>query len=97
MIEYRQAQLRDAEAVALLHARSWRENYRGAFTDAFLDGDLPGERLRVWRERLAVQQVLESLGGKISAGTMRKINAQLDRDKRRPEDVAREFLKSQSF
>ena len=52
VIEYRQAQLRDAEAVALLHARSWRENYRGAFTDAFLDGDLPGERLRVWHERL---------------------------------------------
>jgi ribosomal protein S18 acetylase RimI-like enzyme len=52
MIEYRQAQAGDAEAVALLHARSWRENYRGAFTDAFLDGDLPGERLDVWKERL---------------------------------------------
>lgn len=52
MIEYRQAQLGDAEAVALLHARSWRENYRGSFTDVFLDGDLPAERLRVWRERL---------------------------------------------
>jgi ribosomal protein S18 acetylase RimI-like enzyme len=52
MVEYRQAQPRDAEAVAQLHARSWRENYRGAFTDAFLDGDLPGERLGVWRERL---------------------------------------------
>lgn len=52
MIEYRQAQLRDAEAVASLHARSWRQNFRGEFTDAFLDGDLPGERLRVWRERL---------------------------------------------
>lgn len=52
MIEYRQALPGDAEAVALLHARSWRENYRGAFTDAFLDGDLPGERLPVWRDRL---------------------------------------------
>jgi ribosomal protein S18 acetylase RimI-like enzyme len=52
MIEYRQAQAGDAEAVALLHARSWRENYRGAFTDAFLDGDLHGERLGVWHERL---------------------------------------------
>jgi ribosomal protein S18 acetylase RimI-like enzyme len=52
VIEYRQAQRRDAEAVALLHTRSWRENYRGAFTDAFLDGDLLGERLRVWHERL---------------------------------------------
>ena len=51
-IEYRQAQLRDAEAVAWLHARSWRENYRGSFTDAFLDADLPGERLRAWRQRL---------------------------------------------
>lgn len=53
MIEYRQAQLSDAEGVALLHARSWRENFRGEFTDAFLDGDLPGERLRVWHQRLA--------------------------------------------
>jgi ribosomal protein S18 acetylase RimI-like enzyme len=52
MIEYRPANPTDAEAIALLHARSWRENYRGAFRDAFLDGDLPGERLRVWRERL---------------------------------------------
>ena len=53
-------------------------------------------RGRVWRERLAVHQVLESLGGKISAETMRKLNAQLDRDKRRPEDVAKEFLKTLS-
>lgn len=51
-------------------------------------------RGRVWRERLAVHQVLESLGGKISAETMRKLNAQLDRDKRRPEDVAKEFLQT---
>ena len=53
MVEYRPAQLSDAERVALLHARSWRENFRGEFTDAFLDGDLPGERLRVWHQRLA--------------------------------------------
>lgn len=52
MIEYRRARPPDAEAIASLHARSWRENYRGSFHDAFLDGDLPGERLRVWRERL---------------------------------------------
>jgi glycine betaine/choline ABC-type transport system substrate-binding protein len=51
-------------------------------------------RGRVWRERLAVHGVLGSLGGRISAETMRKMNAQLDRDKRRPEDVAREFLKT---
>ena len=52
MIEYRHARPSDAEAIADLHARSWRENYRGAFLDSFLDGDLPQERLRVWRERL---------------------------------------------
>ena len=52
MIEYRLARPSDTEAIANLHARRWRENYRGAFLDAFLDGDLPGERLRVWRERL---------------------------------------------
>jgi len=52
MIEYRPATARDAEPIADLHARSWRENYRGAFRDAYLDGDLPAERLGVWRERL---------------------------------------------
>ena len=52
MIEYRPAKPFDAEAVAFLHAQSWRENYRGAFSDAFLDGDLLEERRRVWRERL---------------------------------------------
>ena len=52
MIEYRPAMRQDAEAVAFLHARSWRENYRGALADAFLDGELPEERLRVWRKRL---------------------------------------------
>jgi len=52
MIEYRPAAASDAEAIAELHARSWRENYRGAFLDTFLDGDLPEERLSVWRERL---------------------------------------------
>lgn len=52
MIDYRRASSADAERVAGLHARSWREHYRGSFGDAFLDGDLFGERLRVWRERL---------------------------------------------
>jgi ribosomal protein S18 acetylase RimI-like enzyme len=52
MIRFRLATPADAEAIADLHARSWREHYRGSFRDEFLDGDLRGERLRVWRERL---------------------------------------------
>ena len=52
MIESRAARPGDAEAVASLHAQSWRASYRGAFLDSFLDGDLVGERLRVWCQRL---------------------------------------------
>jgi ribosomal protein S18 acetylase RimI-like enzyme len=72
MIEYRSARASDAEAVANLHARSWRENYRGTFRDEYLDGDLPGERLRVWRERLerpaASQLVRLAVDGRELAG-----------------------------
>jgi GNAT superfamily N-acetyltransferase len=72
MIEYRAADASDAEAIASLHARSWRENYRGSYHDAFLDGDLPGERLRVWRARLerpdANQFVEMALEGTTLAG-----------------------------
>jgi ribosomal protein S18 acetylase RimI-like enzyme len=53
MIEYRKAEPTDAEAVALLHVHSWRESYRGEFSDQFLDQEQPRERLRVWSERLA--------------------------------------------
>jgi ribosomal protein S18 acetylase RimI-like enzyme len=52
MIEYRPAEASDADTIALLHTRSWRENYRGSFPDVFLDGELPEERMRVWRARL---------------------------------------------
>ncbi|HVP31840.1 MAG TPA: GNAT family N-acetyltransferase [Myxococcota bacterium] len=52
MIAYRRAERSDADAIALLHTRSWRESYRGEFLDTFLDGELPEERLRVWHDRL---------------------------------------------
>jgi ribosomal protein S18 acetylase RimI-like enzyme len=53
IIEYRPGGPADADAIALLHTRSWREHYRGSFSDAFLDRELPEERIRVWRDRLA--------------------------------------------
>jgi ribosomal protein S18 acetylase RimI-like enzyme len=52
MIEYRPATFSDADAVAALHARSWRENYRGIVLDAYLDEGLLEERLQVWHDRL---------------------------------------------
>jgi osmoprotectant transport system substrate-binding protein len=46
----------------------------------------------VWK-RPEVRAFFESLAGTINAATMRKMNAAVDKDKRRPEDVAREFLR----
>jgi GNAT superfamily N-acetyltransferase len=49
---YREAAPADAQAVASLHAESWRAAYRGILSDAFLDGDAFAERLHFWRKRL---------------------------------------------
>jgi glycine betaine/choline ABC-type transport system substrate-binding protein len=48
-------------------------------------------RSAAWKNP-AVQRGLARLSGAISADAMRAMNAAVDRDKRRPEDVAREFL-----
>jgi ribosomal protein S18 acetylase RimI-like enzyme len=50
--QFRVAGPADAEAVAKLHADSWRRYYRGAYSDAFLDGDVLADRLLVWTGRL---------------------------------------------
>jgi ribosomal protein S18 acetylase RimI-like enzyme len=50
--QFRLARPADAEAVAKLHADSWRRHYRGAYSDAFLDGDVVADRLAVWTDRL---------------------------------------------
>jgi ribosomal protein S18 acetylase RimI-like enzyme len=52
VLGYRAATAGDVEAVAGLHADSWRRTYRGAYSDAFLDGDVFADRLRVWSGRL---------------------------------------------
>ena len=49
---YRPATAPDSDAIGRLHADSWQRNYRGAFSDAFLDGDVLTDRLTVWGERL---------------------------------------------
>jgi ribosomal protein S18 acetylase RimI-like enzyme len=51
-VTYRAATEHDVEGIAHLHADSWRRNYRGAFSDAYLDGNLVAERLSVWTDRL---------------------------------------------
>jgi GNAT superfamily N-acetyltransferase len=49
---FRSAGPADAAAIAQLHADSWRRHYRGAYSDAFLDGDVLADRLEVWAQRL---------------------------------------------
>jgi GNAT superfamily N-acetyltransferase len=36
----------------LLHAESWRAHYRGAYSDAYLDGPVYDDRAKVWRTRM---------------------------------------------
>jgi GNAT superfamily N-acetyltransferase len=50
--DVRRAGPSDSGAIAALHADSWRRHYRGAYSDAFLDGDVVADRLDVWTERL---------------------------------------------
>ena len=52
-VQYLDANDRDIESVATLHADSWRHHYRGAYLDAYLDGDVVADRREVWRSRLA--------------------------------------------
>ena len=61
-ITLRDAQLTDATTIAQLHAQSWRQTYRGIYSDAFLDHNVLEDRYTVWQERLTTprqqQQVI---------------------------------------
>jgi GNAT superfamily N-acetyltransferase len=50
---FRKARPEDAHAVAALHADSWQRHYRGAYSDAFLDGEPAGHLTQLWTKRLA--------------------------------------------
>ena len=52
LFHFRPAGLADAATIAALHADSWRRHYRGAYADAFLDGDVEADRMAVWKHRL---------------------------------------------
>jgi GNAT superfamily N-acetyltransferase len=50
-MELRRATDADVDAIAALHAESWRNSYRGVYPDAFLDRDVDADRLAAWNER----------------------------------------------
>ena len=56
MVTFREAEIGDAESLALLHANSWRQTYRGMMRDEFLDGDVVSNWLEVWRDRLSSER-----------------------------------------
>lgn len=43
----------DWESIALLHAQSWIENYRGIVSDEYLDNQVVNERKEVWLKRFS--------------------------------------------
>jgi ribosomal protein S18 acetylase RimI-like enzyme len=53
-VSFRAEAAADADSIAALHADSWRRYYRGAYADAFLDGDILADRQTVWSRRLAM-------------------------------------------
>ena len=52
-MRYRRATPSDADAIATLHAESWRTHYRGAYRDSFLDDDVFVDRIQVWQRRFS--------------------------------------------
>jgi GNAT superfamily N-acetyltransferase len=66
-IEIGEAATRDADAIAALHAESWRATYRGILPDAFLDGEADRNRRAHWRDRMnagaAGMLVLKAVNG----------------------------------
>jgi ribosomal protein S18 acetylase RimI-like enzyme len=51
-LRVRNATRNDFQAMAQLHAANWRLAYRGALSDAYLNGDIEGERLQWWQSLL---------------------------------------------
>ena len=72
----------DAENIALLHADSWRRHYRGALSDAFLDGDLLTDRLSVWSTRLAAPRDAATILAEDDAGLAGFVHVEFDGDAR---------------
>jgi ribosomal protein S18 acetylase RimI-like enzyme len=70
-MRFRPATTDDIDAIATLHADSWRRHYRGALADAFLDGEVVADRQAVWGDRLTRprpdhQTVVADDGGRVA-------------------------------
>ena len=81
-IMLRRATPGDVEGIALLHADSWRRNYRGAYLDSYLDGDVINDRIAVWGERLSAAHGTHTVvavdGGRVVGLAHTIFNADVD-------------------
>ena len=50
-VTYRIANKKDIPAIAGLHSLSWKLNYRGSFSDHYLDHEVDHDRLAIWSQR----------------------------------------------
>jgi GNAT superfamily N-acetyltransferase len=74
-LRFRAASPGDANAIAALHADSWRRHYRGAYSDRFLDGDVTGYLGALWTKRLARR---DPVAGPVRGPRTRTILAERD-------------------
>jgi GNAT superfamily N-acetyltransferase len=82
VLRFRAAVSGDAEQIALLHAGSWRRHYRGAYADAFLDGDIITDRRAVWSARLATPAHIGTILAEDDAGLAGFVHVVFDDDAR---------------
>ncbi|WP_194924525.1 GNAT family N-acetyltransferase [Catenulispora pinisilvae] len=81
-LTFRTALTEDASTVAQLHAASWRRHYRGAYSDAYLDGDVLTDREQVWSARLAAPAGTLTVLAEDEAGPAGFLHLVLDEDER---------------
>lgn len=48
----RKAHVEDAEKIAVLHANSWKNTYRGILSGHFLEAEVEKDRLQHWKKKL---------------------------------------------
>ena len=51
-MNFRNATPQDATAIASIHTVSWQQNYRGIWSDEYLDGNLLEEKTTYWKKKL---------------------------------------------
>ena len=52
-MDYRVANLKDLDAIASLHAKSWQATYKGILSSSYLEHSVLDDRYAIWSQRLS--------------------------------------------